>query len=192
MLTITETAQDYLASLLAKQEEPGMNIRIFVEQPGTPQAESCIAYCKTGEQQADDLVVVYKGFNAYIDAQSLSYLEDGWIDYVADKMGGQLTIKAPNAKKPLVGPDSPLEERINYILYAEINPSLASHGGQVSLIEVVDSVAIMRFGGGCQGCGMANVTLKQGVEKTLLEKIPELTAVRDVTDHTERENAYYK
>jgi Fe/S biogenesis protein NfuA len=62
----------------------------------------------------------------------------------------------------------------------------------VSLVEVVDgNTAILQFGGGCQGCGMVDVTLKQGVEKTLVEKVPELIAVRDVTDHTNKENAYY-
>jgi Fe/S biogenesis protein NfuA len=70
---------------------------------------------------------------------------------------------------------------------------LAAHGGNVSLEEVFeDTIAVLRFGGGCQGCGMVDVTLKQGVEKTLLEQIPELTEVRDVTDHTQRENAYYQ
>jgi len=107
-------------------------------------------------------------------------------------MGGQLTIKAPNAKVPMVNEDSPLNERVDYYLQTEINPGLASHGGMVSLVDIVDdNVAVLRFGGGCQGCGQVDLTLKDGVERTLLERIPELTAVRDVTDHTNRENAYY-
>jgi len=107
-------------------------------------------------------------------------------------MGGQLTIKAPNAKVPKVSDDSPIEDRINYVLHSQVNPSLASHGGNVSLVEVVDmNTAILQFGGGCQGCGMVDMTLKDGVEKTLLELIPELTAVKDVTDHTVTENAYF-
>ena len=108
-------------------------------------------------------------------------------------MGGQLTIKAPNARTPNVGPDSPLEDRINYVLYNEVNPGLAAHGGQVSLVEIVEeSVAVLQFGGGCQGCSAVDITLKQGVETTLLEQIPELTAIRDETDHSVRENAYYQ
>ena len=114
------------------------------------------------------------------------------MDYAEDRMGGQLTIKAPNAKVPKVSDDSPLEDQINYVLHSQINPSLASHGGMVSLIEIVeDNVAILQFGGGCQGCGMVDVTLKDGVEKTLLETLPQLTAVRDVTDHSVTENAYF-
>ena len=108
-------------------------------------------------------------------------------------MGGQLTIKAPNSRLPKISEDSSLEDRVNYILYNEINPGLAAHGGMVSLEEIHDeSIAVLRFGGGCQGCGMVDVTLKDGVEKTLLEQIPQLTEVRDVTDHSVKENAYYQ
>jgi Fe/S biogenesis protein NfuA len=107
-------------------------------------------------------------------------------------MGGQLTIKAPNAKMPRVDADSTIEDRINYVLYNEVNPSLAAHGGDVSLVEVTDEqVAILEFGGGCQGCSAVSVTLKDGVEKTLIEQIPELAGVRDMTDHTDRTNAFY-
>ena len=108
-------------------------------------------------------------------------------------MGGQLTIKAPNSRMPKITDDSSLEDRINYVLYNEINPGLAAHGGNVSLEEIFEeSIAILRFGGGCQGCGMVDVTLKEGVEKTLLGQIPQLTEVRDVTDHSVTENAYYQ
>ncbi|MCY1449661.1 Fe/S biogenesis protein NfuA [compost metagenome] len=131
-------------------------------------------------------------FTAYLDAVSVPFLEDAVVDYATDRMGGQLTIKAPNAKVPMVNEDSPINERINYYLQTEINPGLASHGGQVSLIEVVeDGIAVLQFGGGCQGCGQADVTLKEGIERTLLERIPELKGVRDVTDHSQKENAYY-
>ena len=79
-----------------------------------------------------------KSFTAYLDAVSIPFLEDAVVDYATDRMGGQLTIKAPNAKVPMVNADSPINERINYYLQTEINPGLASHGGQVNLIEVVE------------------------------------------------------
>ncbi|MBE7374744.1 Fe-S biogenesis protein NfuA [Pseudomonas lopnurensis] len=191
-ITITEAAHDYLADLLEKQNTTGIGIRIFITQPGTPYAETCIAYCKPGEEKPDDIALALKSFTAWIDGISEPFLEDALVDYATDRMGGQLTIKAPNAKVPMVNEDSPLNERINYYLQTEINPGLASHGGQVSLIDVVEEgIAVLQFGGGCQGCGQADVTLKEGIEKTLLERIPELKGVRDVTDHTNRENAYY-
>ena len=107
-------------------------------------------------------------------------------------MGGQLTIKAPNARIPKVGPDAPIEDRINYVLYNEINPGLAAHGGVVSLVEVTpEKQAVLQFGGGCQGCSAVDITLKSSVEGTLLEQVPELTGVLDHTDHSFTENAYY-
>ncbi|NKQ10532.1 Fe-S biogenesis protein NfuA [Pseudomonas sp. SST3] len=191
-ITITEAAHDYLADLLEKQNTTGIGIRVFITQPGTPYAETCIAYCKPGEEKPDDIAIALKSFTAWIDGVSEPFLEDALVDYATDRMGGQLTIKAPNAKVPMVSEDSPLNERINYYLQTEINPGLASHGGLVTLIDVVDEgVAVLQFGGGCQGCGQADVTLKEGIEKTLLERIPELKGVRDVTDHTNRDNAYY-
>ena len=191
-ITITDAAHDYLADLLSKQSTPGIGIRVFITQPGTQYAETCIAYCKPGEQKAEDTPLALASFTAWIDAVSEPFLEDAVVDYATDRMGGQLTIKAPNAKVPMVNEDSPITERINYYLQTEINPGLASHGGQVTLVDVVEEgIAVLRFGGGCQGCGQADYTLKEGIEKTLLERIPELKGVRDVTDHSNRENAYY-
>ncbi|AJE21357.1 Fe-S biogenesis protein NfuA [Azotobacter chroococcum] len=191
-IIITDAAHDYLAELLAKQNGTDIGIRIFITQPGTPSAETCIAYCKPAERNPDDTALALKSFTAWIDSVSEPFLEDAVVDYASDRMGGQLTIKAPNAKVPMIDEDSPLGERINYYLQTEINPGLASHGGQVSLVDIVEEgIAVLRFGGGCQGCGMVDMTLKDGVEKTLLERIPDLKGVRDATDHSNRENAYY-
>ncbi len=193
MVNISESAQAYLIDLLSKQEHSDVGIRIFVTDPGTPMAETCIAYCRPGEEQENDEPIQYEGFTAWIDERSKTFLEEAEVDYATDRMGGQLTIKAPNAKVPKVSDDSPIEDRINYILHSQVNPSLAAHGGMVSLMEVVDEeIAVLQFGGGCQGCGMVDMTLKEGVEKTLLEQLPQLKAIRDVTDHTQDENAYFK
>jgi len=191
MVTITESAQTYLAELLSKQED-ALGVRVFINQPGTPRAETCIAYCREGDIHEDDDRVDCPSFSAWFEGRSLPFLEDALVDYSKDRMGGQLTIKAPNSKMPRVTDDSPLEDRINYLLYNEVNPALAAHGGEVSLVEITDDhYAILRFGGGCQGCGMVDATLKGGVEKTLLEHLPQLAGVRDITDHTDRSNAYY-
>jgi len=193
MVEITEKAQQYFVELLAKQETEGIAIRIFIADPGTPMAETCIAYCQPGEEQDDDVRIEYSGFTGFLDNRSLPFLEDAIVDFAEDRMGGQLTIKAPNSKVPKVSDDSPLEDRVNYILHSQINPGLASHGGMVNLVEIVEEdIAILQFGGGCQGCGMVDMTLKDGVEKALLEQLPQLKAVRDVTDHSVRENAFYK
>jgi Fe/S biogenesis protein NfuA len=191
MVTITESAQEYLAELLSKQDD-ALGVRVFINQPGTPRAETCIAYCREGDLQEEDDTEVLEKFTVWFDARSLPFLEDALVDYSKDRMGGQLTIKAPNAKLPQVSEDSSLEDRVNYVLYNEVNPALASHGGEVSLIEITDEmVAILQFGGGCQGCSAVDETLKGGVEKTLLEQVPQLQGVRDTTDHTDTSQAYY-
>jgi Fe/S biogenesis protein NfuA len=195
-ITVTESAERYLAELLEKQNVEGIAVRLFVTQPGTAYAETCLAYCRPDEVNAEDEILDFDLLRFYLERNSLPYLEEAYIDFATDRMGGQLTIKAPNAKVPKVSPDSPMDEQINYILYSEINPGLASHGGEVKLVELIEeeagAVAILRFGGGCQGCSAVDMTLKDGVEKTLIERVPGLVGVRDATDHSVRENAYFK
>ncbi|MFC3285290.1 Fe-S biogenesis protein NfuA [Litchfieldella rifensis] len=192
-IQITDSAQEYLAELLEKQNVEGIAVRIFITQPGTPYAETCLAYCRPGEEEPTDEKLTLEKITVFLDKHSLAFLEEAVVDFNADRMGGQLTIKAPNAKMPKVNADSPLEDRVNYILYSEINPGLAAHGGEIKLIQLTDeNVAVLQFGGGCQGCAAVDLTLKQGVERTLLERIPELVGIRDVTDHTDTSQAYYR
>ena len=192
-IKITTEAEKYLSELLDNQEEETIGIKVFVSEAGTPKAETCIAYAKEEDNLSTYIEKKNLIFPLYLEEKSLIFLEDATVDYSPDKFGGTLTIKAPNAKIPQVNEDASIEDKINYILYSEINPSLAAHGGEVSLVEVTEEdTAVLKFGGGCQGCGMVDLTLKDGVEKTLLEKLPDLNKVVDVTDHTYRENAYYK
>lgn len=191
-IEITDSAQEYLLGLLAKQECEGIAVRLFITDPGTPKAETCIAYSRPGEEQGDDVILELKGFRAFLEKRSIPFLEDAKVDYAADRLGGQLSIRAPNSRTPKVGADSSIEDRINYILHSEVNPGLAAHGGKVSLEDIDDGVAVLQFGGGCQGCGMVDVTLKEGVQRTLMEKVPGLKGVRDITDHTDRSAAFYK
>jgi len=191
-VTITDSAQEYLRELLSKQDVDGIGIRMFVANAGTPQAETCIAYSKPDEHDESDIKMPLNGFDAFFEEKSVPYLDEAKVDFSPDKMGGQLTIRAPNSKMPKISDDSPLEDRVNYILFNDVNPGLASHGGNVTLVEITDDMhAVLQFGGGCQGCSAVDMTLKQGVEKTLLEKLPEIKGVRDMTDHTDRSQAFY-
>jgi Fe/S biogenesis protein NfuA len=193
MVTVSESAQRYLAQLISNQESGGMGVRMFVTQPGSKQAETCLAYCQPDDIVEDDEVIALEGFNLYLEKKSVPFLDEAFVDYAEEKMGGQLTIKAPNAKMPKIDENSSIEEKIKYLLVTDINPGLASHGGEVSLVTLTeDNVAILKFGGGCQGCSAVSITLKEGVEKRLLEVVPGLTGVKDSTDHTVTENAYYK
>ena len=193
IVEITKGAEDYLGNLLKDSEDKDTNIRIFVSDPGSNRAETCIVYCKPGEQEPTDFSQSYEFFSVFLDEKSLPYLEGAKVDYNPDKFGGQLTIRAPKSKTPFLSDESSIEDKINFYLHSEINPSLASHGGEVSLVEVLeDNKAVLQFGGGCQGCSMIDVTLKDGVEKTLIENVPEITGIIDSTDHSHTENAYFK
>ena len=192
-IKISKSAEKYLQELLQKQDSDTVGIKVFVSEPGSPRAETCIAYSKEDDDITEYELFTDYSFSLYQEKKSLTFLEKAVVDYSPDKFGGTLTIKAPNAKVPSIGQDASLEERVNYLLYSEINPSLAAHGGEVSLVEILNKeTAVLQFGGGCQGCGMVDVTLKDGIEKTLIEEIPELKGIADVTDHSYRENAYYK
>ena len=193
IITITNSAEEYLSKLILDKNEIDLRIRIFISEPGTPNAETCLAYCKPDEADPDDIILNLDLITVHVEKRSLSFLKDCEVNYDKDNFGGQLTIKAPNARIPNISPNSPVEDRINYVIYNEINPMLASHGGEVSLVEFTeDKTAVIKFGGGCQGCGMVDVTLQDGIEKTLVEQIPEVKLVRDLTDHSIDDNAYYK
>lgn len=191
MIRITDAAQEHFAKLLANQEA-GTQIRVFVINPGTPNAECGVSYCPPDAVEDTDTALTFDKIIAYVDQLSAPYLQDAEIDFVTDKLGSQLTLKAPNAKMRKVGDDAPLIERVEYVLQSQINPQLAGHGGQVSLMEITeDNLAILQFGGGCNGCSMVDYTLKEGIEKELMEKFPELKGVRDLTEHQRGEHSYY-
>ncbi|MGM3189950.1 Fe-S biogenesis protein NfuA [Dickeya dadantii subsp. dieffenbachiae] len=191
MIRITDAAQEHFAKLLAKQEE-GTQIRVFVINPGTPSAECGVSYCPPDAVEPNDTELKFEKLSAYVDELSTPYLEDAEIDFVTDQLGSQLTLKAPNAKMRKVGDDAPLMERVEYVLQSQINPQLAGHGGRVTLMEITEEgYAILQFGGGCNGCSMVDYTLKEGIEKELLQKFPELTGVRDLTEHQRGEHSYY-
>ncbi|MCW2256752.1 Fe/S biogenesis protein NfuA [Providencia alcalifaciens] len=192
MINITEAAQTHFSKLLENQE-PGTQIRVFVINPGTPSAECGVSYCPPDAVEATDQVLKFELLSAYVDEISAPFLDDAEIDFVTDQLGSQLTLKAPNAKMRKVSSDAPLIERVEYVLQSQINPQLAGHGGKVSLMEITDEgFAILQFGGGCNGCSMVDVTLKEGIEKELLKMFEgELKGVKDLTEHQRGEHSFY-
>src|SRR5690606_3167998 len=141
-------------------------------------------FAEPRDLHGDEWAIDCEGFTLWLDADSTGYLDGAEIDYLAQATGGQLQIRAPKIKGEAPRESASIVERVRWLVEHEINPQLAQHGGHVSLQEVTgDGVVVLRFGGGCRGCGMADVTLKQGIERTLMEKVPGVTAVRDATDH---------
>ena len=192
MINISESAQSHFVKLLSQQGED-TNIRIFVVNPGTSNAECGVSYCPPDAVESDDLELPFNGFSAYVDSASKPFLDDAEVDFVTDQMGSQLTLKAPNAKLKKVADDATLFERVHYFLQAEVNPQLAGHGGECTLVEVTeDGYAVLQFGGGCNGCSQIDITVKDGIETQLLELMNgEIKGVKDATEHERGDHSYY-
>ena len=202
-MVVTEAAQKHFSNLLQKEEIEGMNLRVFVANAGTIHADVSVTYCPPGEEVPTDFALPFESFKLFIDLDSKDSLTDARIDFIEDALEGHLSVKAPFLKGREPATTSTLTERIQFVIDSEINPNLAGHGGKVSLIEImgaqnpsaeaskeIGTIVVLQFGGGCHGCGMAGVTLKHGIEKTLKEKFPEIVEIRDATDHTTGEDPY--
>ena len=193
MIAIGPEAQGYFRRLIEQQGDDTLGVRLAVAHAGTPKADCRLEFCEQSDLKGDEWVVECEGFKVYIDAPSAPYLDDAEIDLIAQPTGSQLQIRAPSIKGHAPGASASLIERVRYVLDSEVNPQLASHGGRVALEGIdADGGVVLRFGGGCHGCGMVDATLKNGIEKTLREHFPEITAVRDATDHASGTNPYVR
>ena len=185
MISISENAQSHFRRILEGQGIAGMGIRLAAVAPGTAKADCRLEFCEPEDLDGREWMLECDGFNLYVDAGSTQWLDAAEIDYINNATGGQLTIRAPHIKGREPGADASIVERVRYVLDSEVNPMLAAHGGRVSLVEVdAGGVVVLQFGGGCHGCGMVEVTVRDGIEKTLRERVPGVTAVRDNTDHS--------
>ena len=184
MIQISEAAQTHFRKLIEREAIPGLGVRLSAQHPGTTRADVRLEFAGSEDLSGDEWAIDCEGFTLWLDAPSVPFLDGAEIDYTSMATGGQLQIRAPKIKGVAPGDAASIVERVRWTIEQEINPQLAQHRGHVSLQEVTaDGVVLLRFGGGCHGCGMADVTLKQGIEKTLMEKVPGVTAVRDATDH---------
>ena len=192
MIQISDTAQSHFRKLIEREAVPGMGVRLSAVDPGTPRADARLEFAEPADLQGDEWAVDCDGFTLYVASASVAWLDGAEIDYVTQSAGTQqLTIKAPKIKGEAPGEAASLVERVHWVVQNEVNPQLASHGGHVSVQEVsAEGLVLLRFGGGCHGCGMADVTLKQGIEKTLMARVPGVTAVRDATDHASGQAPY--
>ncbi|WP_313398610.1 NfuA family Fe-S biogenesis protein [Stenotrophomonas sp.] len=192
MIQISDTAQNYFRKLIEREAVPGMGVRLSAVEPGTPRADARLEFAEPTDLLGDEWAVDCDGFTLYVAATSVAWLDGAEIDFVTQAAGAQqLTIKAPKIKGEAPDEAASIVERVRWVIENEINPQLASHGGRVAVQEVsADGVVLLRFGGGCHGCGMADVTLKQGIEKTLMGRVPGITAVCDATDHDSGQAPY--
>ncbi len=184
MIQISESAQTHFRKLIEREALPGLGVRLSAIDAGTPRGDVRLEFTEPAELKGDEWAIDCEGFTLWLEADSVGALDGAEIDYETGATGGQLQIRAPRIKGAVPGESASLVERVRYLIEHEINPQLAAHRGNVALQEITaDGVVVLRFGGGCHGCGMADVTLKQGIEKTLRDKVPGVTGVRDATDH---------
>ena len=201
LFTVSAKARKRVLELRADEEEPD-NLALWVEIIGSRGAEFAYDLYFQGIEHADpgDAVIEDEGLTVVIPADSANHMQGAELDMNRDLLNPGLVITNPNrppTASPTVdaGPPPELEgtteEKVAQLLEHHVNPSIAAHGGRADLEKVEGGVAYLRLSGGCQGCGMAAVTLRQGIEVAVMEAIPEITEIVDVTDHDAGANPYY-
>lgn len=195
MLTFTEGARRSVCAYIAQGYVENAALRIAVAEGTSPVApEYQISLVEDGGEGSDDVVLDAGDFRVLLDATSVDQLEGVTVDYVDDLEGSGFRIVRPAASptEPAERATGPLVDRVRQVLDQQINPAIAAHGGHMTLKDVQEGIVYLEMSGGCQGCGMARVTLRQGVERMIREAIPEVVEIRDVTDHAGGTNPYYQ
>ena len=186
MLAISSKAREMLDQFAENADDDDLVLRIEIIGRGPKGFQYDLQLVNSSEAKEDDIPLEIDGMSVLVASKSQIYLEGTTIDYKETLMGGGFSFENPN---PLWMDE--LSQTVAQIIADEVNPAVASHGGHVDLVGVDDNKAIIAFGGGCQGCGMADVTLKQGVEVMIKDKVPAITEVIDVTDHAAGTNPFY-
>jgi Fe/S biogenesis protein NfuA len=190
MIKVTEAAIAKFMTAARGEGKVGYGLRVIVHGGGTARPEFALNFVSPAEARPDEMLVDVGELKVYADAESAKWLDEASIDFVDTLHESGFKVDAPHAGT--AAPAGPVAEAVQAVLDAQINPAVAAHGGQVSLVGIENDTAYLRFGGGCQGCSMINVTLKQGVERMIFEAVPQITRVMDVTDHASGTNPYYQ
>lgn len=201
MLTFTDAARQQILAFMEGHysEEPALRIALAGDSsPLAPEFEFSLV--EADDRDTDDTVVGGPGFNVYLAGGTPEAIQGSTVDYVErpNEAGFEIR-KAPAGAADIAPaepapspPDGPIAERVQHVIETRINPGIAMHGGQITLVDVKDTVIILEMSGGCQGCGMAQVTLRQGVERMIKAAVPEVTEIRDATDHASGASPYYE
>lgn len=191
-LSLTDKAKQHFIKIIEAEGQADLNLRLEVLEPLTSRAEISLSYCPKNKQEPDDIMLDFVDFKLFVASNSKEALNDAKIDYDSNDTGGELVFKAPNIYGKKLDENLPLIEQVNYIVESEVNPFLANHGGSVEVAGVNEKEGVLElsFSGGCQGCSMSKITLKNYIEKIIFRRFPQIKAIEDVTDHTNRENSY--
>ncbi len=186
LLTVTDAAREKVKSIIENEEGDVQGLRVSIQ--GRTASEFQYGLGLEVEAAPDDVIVDCGDIQILIDPESAKSLKGVTIDYVEDLSSSGFKIDNPNTPTW----DNPKAQKIQELIDDQINPGVAAHGGHISLLDVTDDTVYIEMGGGCQGCGMANVTLKHGVEAMIQEVFPEIKQIIDTTDHASGANPYYQ
>jgi len=191
VVTFTDGAKAHVVAFLAEESEPlAVRIEVLDSSPLAPQYD--LALIEESEKESDDQVYELGGFEVVVPRASVDLLQGASVDWVESMQGAGFKIENPNIVPIGEGAAAgPLADRVKHVIDMQVNPAIASHGGSVTLIEVRDDVVYLEMMGGCQGCGMAAVTLAQGIRRIIMESVPDVRDIVDVTNHDAGANPYY-
>jgi Fe/S biogenesis protein NfuA len=197
MIKLTEEARTKISEALNRADPPRRHLRIRASVEAGAFAYHLEAL--TNEMvTSQDTVLDQDGFHLVLDPESAERLTGTRIDYRETLVESGFQFDNPNRPTSPSLPtgertdlEGPVPDRVRMLLDTEINPAIAAHGGMVRLVDVQDNRVYLAFGGGCHGCGMVDVTLKQGIETRIREAVPEVAEVIDTTDHSTGANPYY-
>ncbi len=191
MITFTDSARRHVATYLEQEaDDLAVRVAVLASSPLAPKYD--LSLISEDERSENDQVFDLGGFEVVIPVDSTKLLERATVDWVESLSGGGFKVESPNL--PATGIDAPtgdLAEQVRQVIDVQINPSIAAHGGKVSLVDVRDTVVYLEMSGGCQGCGMAAATLSQGIRRILMEALPQITDIEDITNHAAGANPYY-
>ena len=200
MLAITNAAYDKVMGFLLQEAEPERQA-IWLEVTGTSGNQwTCSIALKPLDAAAPyDAVVRHRDLAIVVPERDFDKVRGATIDWLDDPFGAHgLRVDNPNTPSPAIGAPPPADlsgdvpQRVIQVLDQQVNPTIAEHGGRAELVAVEQGTAYLRLGGGCQGCAMATVTLSQGIETAIIQAVPEITSVVDVTDHQTGTNPYFE
>ena len=193
MITLTDGAREVVRSYMDKGDGEFTALRISISG-GTPLSpEFELTLVGPDDIRESEKEVDVDDFTIVVEEGSVSRLEGATVDFVqrVNESGFEVSL-AETAKAAAPVLEGPLAERVKTVLDTEINPAIASHGGSITLVGVEDTEIYLEMGGGCQGCAMSRMTLRQGVERMVRQAVPEVSVIHDVTDHSSGENPFFE
>ena len=187
MLAFTDRAKKHILAVMEAEDREKVAVFVGITGRSPGGFEYMLDLVEEGEKAKDDIELDLEEFKVFIDRESAPKLKGATVDFVHTLGEEGFKFDNPNS----VWSDSKADA-VQMVLDNQINPSVAAHGGFISLLDVKDDVAYIALGGGCQGCGMADVTLKQGTEVAIKKAVPGITEILDTTDHAAGTNPFYE